>query len=74
MKPQREVLFIVANTLAQDGFKRIEIELLSKNLANNFLEISQTVEVLAESAQNITQSQHDLTNEIGEISTNDKGN
>jgi ligand-binding sensor protein len=64
-----EVLFIVANTLAQDGFKRIEIELLSKNLANNFLEISQTVEVLAESAQNITQSQHDLTNEIGEIST-----
>ena len=62
-----EVLFIVVNTMALDGYKRVEIELLSKNLANNFYEISQTVELLAESAQTITQNQHDLTNEISEI-------
>ncbi|MDD3412971.1 MAG: PocR ligand-binding domain-containing protein [Lachnospiraceae bacterium] len=62
-----EVLFIVANTMAMDGYKRIEIEILSKNLASNFYEISQTVELLAESAQTITGNQHDLTNEISEI-------
>lgn len=62
-----EVLFIVVNTLAQDGFNRLETELLSNNLANNFFEISKTIEMLAESAQNITASQHDLTSEITEI-------
>lgn len=62
-----EVLFIVVNTLAQDGFTRIEAELLSRKLADNFFEISETIEVLAESAQNITFSQHELTGEITEI-------
>lgn len=62
-----EVLFIVVNTMAQDGFSRIETELLSTVLANNFIEISKTVDVLAESAQTITCSQHDLSSEISEI-------
>lgn len=64
-----EVLFIVVNTLAQDGYNRIETDYLTKNLVNNFFEISKTIEVLAESAQNITASQHDLTAEIKEINT-----
>ena len=62
-----EVLFIVVNTMALEGYKRVEIEILSKSLAKNFHEISQTVELLAESAQAITENQHDLTNEISEI-------
>ena len=62
-----EVLFIVVNTLAQDGYSRIETELLSTNLANNFVEISNTVDMLAESAQTITSSQQELFHEISEI-------
>ena len=62
-----EVLFTVVNTMAQDGFSRIETELLSNKLANNFFEISKTVEMLAQSAQEITESQHNLTTEISDI-------
>ena len=64
-----EVLFIVVNALAHEGFSRIETELLSTNLANNFVEISKTVEMLAESAQTITSSQQCLYSEISEIRT-----
>lgn len=64
-----EVLFIVVNTLAQEGYGRIETELLSTILANNFVEISKTVEILAESAQTITSNQQDLYSEISEIRT-----
>ncbi len=62
-----EVLYIVVNTLAQEGYSKIETELLSTNLANNFVEISNTVEILAESAQTITSSQQELYSEISEI-------
>jgi len=63
-----EVLFTVVDTMAQDGYSRIETELLSERLVNNFFEISQTIEILAESAQDITSSQHSLTTEISDIS------
>ncbi len=62
-----EVLHIVANTLAQEGYKRLETEMLSKDLVDNFIQISQTVEMLAESAQNITYNQHTLSQKIGDI-------
>lgn len=62
-----EVLSTVANTLAQNGYNRIETELLSSNLAENFLQISQTVESLAESAQDITTNQQILGEEISGI-------
>lgn len=62
-----EVLFIVVNALAQAGYNKIETEFLSTNLANNFVEISKTVETLAESAQSIASSQQDLYGEISEI-------
>jgi len=62
-----EVLHIVANTLAQEGYKRLETELLTKDLVENFIQISQTVEILAESAQNITYNQHTLSQKISEI-------
>lgn len=62
-----EVLFIVVNTLAQDGYSRLETDLLSTNLANNFVDISKTVEMLAESSQTITSNQQDLNREITDI-------
>lgn len=59
-----EVLFVVVGNLAENGFKRIEIELLSKALADSFIQISGTINMLAESAINISASQSDLSNEI----------
>lgn len=62
-----EVLYIVVNSLAQDGYKNLEIETVSKDLADNFLQISQTVDMLAGSAQDITYSQQTLTKKITEV-------
>lgn len=62
-----EVLFIVVNTLAENGFNRLEMETLSNHLADNFMQISKTVEMLAESAQDITYNQNALTVKIKEV-------
>lgn len=62
-----EVLFVVVGNLAENGFKRIEIELLSKALADSFIQISGTINMLAESAINISASQSDLTDEINGV-------
>lgn len=61
------VLYIVVNALAKNGYSRIETELLSSNLAENFIQISETIEMLAETAQSITGSQHTLVSEIEKI-------
>lgn len=63
-----EVLFIVINTLAEEGYRQLEIKHLSGELADNFMQISETVEVLAESAQTITFNQQSLTEQIRDIS------
>lgn len=63
-----EVLHIVVNAFAQNGYNSLEIEIVSKDLAENFIQISKTVEDLAQSAQDITESQHVLSQRIGEIS------
>lgn len=62
-----EVLYIVVNTLAENGYNRLEIEILAKNLSENFIQISKTVEMLAESAQDITENQNTLTQKISEV-------
>ena len=62
-----EVLFVVVNSLAQSGYNRLEIEILTKNLVDNFIQISQTIEMLSESAQNITVSQHNLSDRIQDV-------
>lgn len=62
-----EVLYVVVNALARSGYQSLETKQLSSTLVDNFLQISQTVDVLANSAQNITSSQHDLGNEISDI-------
>ena len=77
IKAAAEVLYVVVNEMAQSGYSKLEIEYLSNTLADNFLQISQVVESLTNSAMDITDSQHeleeeiqgvnDLTNEIGKI-------
>ena len=64
-----EVLFIVVNTLAKNGYAKIELEQLAKHLANKFIEISSTLEELATSAQNITGQQQELNDEIAQVET-----
>ncbi len=71
------IVFIVVNSMAESGYNKLETEYFSSALAENFLQISSTIEMLAESAQTITDSQqklggeiegiNDLTREIGSI-------
>ena len=71
-----EVLYIVVNQLAMNGYRQLEMKTMSESLVDSFEQISQTVEVLAESAQSITTDQYELTENIkgveetvGKIST-----
>ena len=67
IKAAAEVLFVVVNNFAQNGYNRIELEMMTTILTENFLQISATVEQLAASAQTITDSQISLSSEIKEI-------
>lgn len=62
-----QVLYVVVNSLASSGIQRLEIEKRSQELVENFLQISQTIDMLAQSAQTITASQQNLGSEINEI-------
>lgn len=62
-----EVLYIVVNALAQSGYNRIETDVLSSNLASSFIQISETIESLAEGSQEIVNHQSDLVAEINQI-------
>lgn len=63
-----EVLHIVVNALAENGYNRLETEVLSKELASNFKEISKTIETLTLSAQEMSVSQNELSDKISEVS------
>lgn len=65
-----QVLYIVVNALAEGGYKRIETEFLSSNLASNFIEISNNVEVLTADSQSISSHQKELVTEINQIRDN----
>lgn len=62
-----EVLYIVVNSLAEQGYNKIESGLLSSHLAENFIQVSSTIEVLAQASQNISANQSELSKEITEI-------
>lgn len=62
-----EVLFIVVNSLAKNGFTRIKLEAIARQLANKFVEISATLEELATSAQSVTEQQQKLNHEISQV-------
>ncbi len=63
-----EVLYIVVNALADNGYNRLEIETLTRELAVNFMEISRTIETLTQSAKEISLSQNELSAKITEVS------
>jgi ligand-binding sensor protein/archaellum component FlaC len=65
-----QVLYIVVNALAQSGFNHIETEILSSNLADNFMQISSTIEELSTDSQSITAHQSELVKEINQIHDN----
>ena len=65
-----QVLYIVVNALAQSGFNRIETEILSSNMADNFIQLSSTIEELSADSQSITANQSELVNEINQINVN----
>jgi ligand-binding sensor protein len=65
-----QVLYIVVNALAESGFNRIETDYLSSNLANNFIQISSSVEVLAADSLSIANNQRELVAEINQIRVN----
>lgn len=62
-----EVLFIVVNTLAENGYARLKLETITKRLTNKFLEISAAIQQLEASAQSVTEQQQKLNQEISQI-------
>lgn len=62
-----EVLFIVVNTLVENGYARVKLEVVAKKLANKFMEIASAFQELAASAQIISQQQQALNHEIAQV-------
>ena len=61
------VLFLVVNSLAKNGYNQIQLDMVSKRLANNFMQVSATVEELSASATEISSQQEELNTEITEV-------
>ena len=61
------VLFIVVNALAKNGYNEIQVDVLSKKLSNNFMQVFATVEELSASANNISSQQEELNSEISQV-------
>lgn len=69
IKAAADVLFIVVNSLIQNGYQRIKLEADCRKLSNNFMQVSATLEELAASAMDITNQQEDLNKEITQVVT-----
>lgn len=61
------VLEIFISSIISSGYGKIEIEALSSKLAENFIQVSTTLEELALSAQNITEQQQTLGEDISKV-------
>lgn len=61
------VLEIFISSIISSGYSKIEIEALSSKLAENFIQVSTTLEELALSAQNITEQQQTLGEDISKV-------
>ncbi|AKN32620.1 chemotaxis protein [Clostridium carboxidivorans P7] len=59
-----EVLYIIANALSKIGYEELKIKNMSQVLAENFSQISATMEELSASSVNVTNNQHVLSEEI----------
>lgn len=63
------VLFSVVNSLAKNGYNEINLDILTKRLSNNFMQVSATIEELSASATDITSQQEELNTEISQVGT-----
>lgn len=64
IKAAAEVLFVVVNTLAVNGYNYIKSNSLIKKLSNNFIQVSATIEELSASAFDIANNQEGLNSNI----------
>ncbi|WP_297429007.1 PocR ligand-binding domain-containing protein [Clostridium sp.] len=61
------VLFLVVNSLAKNGHNQIQLDVVSRRLANNFMQVSATIEELSASANSISFQQESLNTEIAQV-------
>ncbi len=61
------VLFLVVNSLAKNGYNEIGLDMLTKRLSNNFMQVSATIEELSASAIDISSQQGELNSEITQV-------
>lgn len=59
-----EVLFIVANALSKIGYEQLQLRQMSRDLTDNFSQISSVMQELAASSVSVTNNQHILNDEI----------
>ncbi|MCB2360041.1 PocR ligand-binding domain-containing protein [Clostridium estertheticum] len=59
-----EVLYLVANSLAQAGYEKLKLSNMSQTLSDNFSQISATMEELSASSITVTNNQQHLSDEI----------
>jgi len=59
-----QVLYIVANALAQSGYEKLRLSNMSQTLTDNFSQISATMEELGASSITVTNNQYNLSDEI----------
>lgn len=59
-----EVLYIVANAFSKAGYEKLKLSTMAQNLAENFSQISATMEELSASSITVTNNQQNLSDEI----------
>ncbi len=61
------VLYTVVNSLAENGYNALKMEHLSKQLSENFMQVSSTIEELSASSMNIANQQENLNKEVENV-------
>ncbi|MCI6499298.1 MAG: methyl-accepting chemotaxis protein [Lachnospiraceae bacterium] len=61
------VVEIFVASIVEAGYNRVSVEALASQLAENFIQVSKTLEELALSAQNITEQQQSLGEDISKV-------
>lgn len=67
VKAAAEVLFIVANALSESGYEQLRLSTMSQTLSDNFSQISAAMEELSAGSVNVTNNQHNLSEEISNV-------
>lgn len=61
------VLYTVVNSLATNGYNSLKMEIMSKKLSENFMQVSSTIEELSASSIDIANQQENLNSEVGSV-------